>query len=468
VVAVSVALVLSLGAFATPLDDYVKAPDSSYRYSVAKTIPGAGYTAYVLDMVSQNWRTKEEVDRTEWQHWLMVIKPDNVTANKALLWITGGSNGRSAPNNADLMLVSIALMSNSVVAELRMVPNQPLNFPDGGRPRSEDAIIAYTFDKYVKTGDATWPLLLPMVKSAVRAMDTVQDHIAKATEGKLKIEQFVVSGGSKRGWTTWLTAAVDKRVCAIAPAVIDVLNMDEQMRHHVAAYGFYSSAIDDYEEMKIFERLDTPQGQALTKFVDPYEYRDRYTMPKCLVNSSGDQFFLPDSSQFYFHDLPGEKYIRYCPNTDHGLGGSDAHETLLAFHKSVLAGAQRPRFNWTIKADGSIEVKTQTPPQAVALWQATNPKARDFRLETIGKVWTSTALTDQGGGTYVAKVDKPAEGWTAFFVELTFESGFGVPYKFTTDVKVLPETLPHQQKVGFDVDTDRELVDMAVVLSGDF
>jgi len=37
------------------------------------------------------------------------------------------------------------------------------------------------------------------------------------------------------------------------------------------------------------------------------------------MNSTGDQFFLPDNSQFYFQDLPGEKYLRYVPNTDHSM-----------------------------------------------------------------------------------------------------------------------------------------------------
>jgi len=443
-------LVFAAAQFAsgTPLDDYVAAPDDSYTYSVVKTVSGPAYTAYILEMTSQSWRSKDEVDRTLWKHWLTIVKPANAAGDKTLLYINGGSNNRSAPETPDNMLIGLAISAGSVVADLKMVPNQPLMFPDGGRPRSEDGIIAYTFSKCMATGDNTWPLLLPMVKSAVRAMDTIQSHLKSLDTGALDIKQFVVSGGSKRGWTTWLTAAVDKRVVAIVPAVIDVLNMDEQMRHHFAAYGFYSDAIADYSEMKVFERLDTPEGQALTKFVDPYEYRDRYAaIPKCLINSSGDQFFLPDSAQFYFHDLPGEKYLRYVPNTDHGLGSSDAMQSLLVFYQSILKNAPRPKFSWSVKDASSIEVKTTTAPKAVKLWQATNPKARDFRLEIIGPAWKSTDLGARGAGTYVAKIAEPKEGWTAFFVELTFDSGGPIPYKFTTEIHVVPETLPFADKL---------------------
>ncbi|MHC4557186.1 MAG: PhoPQ-activated pathogenicity-related family protein [Planctomycetota bacterium] len=436
-------------AFGTPLDDYVAAPDANYSFNVINTVPGLGYTAYIIDMTSQSWRSKDEVDRTLWQHWLTIVKPDKASGNKALLWINGGRNGGNAPTSPNMLMVGVALGANAVVADLTMVPNQPLVFPDGGRPRSEDAIIAYTFDKYIATGDETWPLLLPMVKSAVRAMDTVQTHLSSLDTGALDITEFVVSGGSKRGWTTWLTAAVDKRVIAIVPAVIDVLNMGEQMKHHFSAYGFYSDAIADYGEMKVFERLDTPEGKALRKFIDPYQYRSRYKIPKFMVNSTGDQFFLPDSAQFYFHDLPGEKYIQYIPNTDHGLGPVAA-QSLVVFYKSIQAGSSRPKFSWSVKDDHSIEVKTTTTPTAVKLWQATNPKTRDFRLEIIGPAWTSSPLSEQGSGTYIAKVPKPEEGWTAFFVELTFDSGGPMPYKFTTEIHVVPETLPFADKLSFD------------------
>ncbi len=435
-------------AVGTALDDYVAAPDASYSYSVVKTVPGPGYTAYVIELTSQTWRSKDEVDRTLWKHWLTIIKPNNATSDTALLWINGGSNRNSPPDAPDKMIVGIAMAANAVVADIKQVPNEPLTFPDGGGPRSEDGIIAYTFVKFMSTGDATWPLLLPMVKSAVRAMYTVQKHLASLDTGAINIKHFVVSGGSKRGWTTWLTAAVDKRVVAIAPAVIDVLNMDEQMQHQFAAYGFYSQAVADYEDLDIFEKLSSPQAEPLLKTVDPYEYRDRYAnIPKLLINSSGDQFFLPDSAQFYFADLPGEKHLRYVPNTDHGLGGSDAPQSLLAFFKSVLTGEHRPNFTWTVKDDDSIEVQIgATKPSAVKLWQATNPKARDFRLQTIGKVWKSSDLSEQGAGRYVAKVPAPPKGWTAFFVELSYPSGSGFLHKFTTEVHVVPDTLPFAKK----------------------
>jgi PhoPQ-activated pathogenicity-related protein len=335
------------------------------------------------------------------------------------------------------------MTANAVVADIKQVPNQPLTFPDGGGPRSEDGIIAYTFVKFMSTGDATWPLLLPMVKSAVRAMDTVQKHLSSLDTGGLDIKHFVISGGSKRGWTTWLTAATDQRVVAIAPAVIDVLNMDEQMKHQFEAYGFYSQAVADYDNLDIFDKLGSPEAKPLLDLVDPYEYRDRYAnIPKFMINSSGDQFFLPDSAQFYFDDLPGEKYIRYVPNTDHGLDNSDAPQSLLSFFKSVLTKEERPQYAWTVRNDDSIVVETLSKPSAVKLWQATNPKARDFRLETIGKAWKSSDLSEQGPGRYVAKVPAPAEGWTAFFVELSYPSDSGFLHKFTTEVHVVPDRLP--------------------------
>lgn len=433
-------LMLTTTQIATPLDDYVNKPDPHFSYTFVKTIEDGGCTAHVLDLVSQSWRSPSEVNRTIWHHWLTIIIPETVETDMGLLYITGGSNDDPAPKSLHPTLAAIARDTKSVVTEIRMVPNQPLVFPGETMKRYEDAIIAYTFDKYIHTGDPTWALLLPMAKSAVRAMDTVQHYVPEATNNKAAVKKFAVAGASKRGWTTWLTAAADKRVAAIMPIVIDVLNMTEQMIHHHAAYGFYSTAIEDYEHMDIFSRLNTPRGRELQKFIDPYNYRDRYAMPKFVLNSSGDQFFLSDSAQFYYHDLPEPKRLRYVPNTDHGLN-ADAHKSLALFYKAIVEDSPVPDFSWKIE-DSRIKVNLgQTAPAQIKLWQATNKKARDFRLETIGKAWKSSTL-EKTGNTVTAQVPTPEKGFTAFFVELTYPRG----HVFTTQILVTPDTLPFADK----------------------
>jgi PhoPQ-activated pathogenicity-related protein len=151
---------------------------------------------------------------------------------------------------------------------------------------------------------------------------------------------------------------------------------------------------------------------------------------------------LPDSSRFYFDDLKGEKYLRYIPNADHGLRGTDARESSLAFYQAFLDGTPRPRFTWTFEANGDIRVVSKDKPDAVKLWQATNAATRDFRLMTIGPAYQSTDLPDKGGGIYVGRVAQPEKGWTAYFVELTWPSGGKYPFKFTTAVRVIPDTEP--------------------------
>jgi PhoPQ-activated pathogenicity-related protein len=430
----------------TSLDRYVYAPDPTYRWRVVHRADGDGYQAFVLELTSQSWRSAVEVDRPVWKHWLTVVKPLKATSDAALLFIGAGSNNDPAPKAADARSVRFALETNTVVADLGMVPNQPLVFRDSrDQRRSEDDLIAYTRVRHFETRDDTWLVRLPMVKSGVRAMDAVQELMASAAGGRLAINRFVVSGGSKRGWTTWLVGAVDKRVMAIMPTVIDALNSEMITRHHFEAMGFFSSALDDYVNHGLFpHKIGTPEYRAVLDVEDPYVYRhrDQLKMPKFLVHASGDQFFLPDNSRFYFNDLQGEKYLRYVPNTRHNLAGSDARDSMLAFYQAVLAGRARPRFSWTRDAGGTLRVDVVDRPRQVTLWQAHNPKARDFRLDTIGEAYQPAPLAADQSGAYVARVPKPAEGFTAFFVELVYDSGTSTPFKFTTDVSVVPDVLP--------------------------
>ena len=426
----------------TALDRYVAVPDTNYSYTLLNTISGAGQTTYVLELRSQAWLTTNEVDRPVWKHWLIIVKPTVVTNSLSLLWIDGGSNPGTQPTSADPILASIAVGTGSVVTQLRMVPNEPLTFADEGFPRTEDSLIVYTWDKFLRTGDEKWPARLPMTKAAVRAMDTVTSFCATNGSG-LNLDKFVVAGGSKRGWTSWTTAAVDRRVVAIIPASIDVLNVEACLTHHFSAYGFWAPAIQDYVDMGIVNWTGTnsPQFQALMDIEDPYAYRDRLTMPKFEIWGSGDQYFLPDSSQFYFPDLPGVKYMRCMPNANHSLN-LDAYVTLKACYQSVLFNTPLPQFSWTLQASNVIRVVATDLPATATLWQAVNANARDFRLEAIGAVWTSSPLTNQGGGVYSDAVTVPPKGWKAFFIELTYPRSGLETLKFTTQVYVVPDTLP--------------------------
>ncbi len=426
------------------LYDYVNTFDSSYTWSLSYTGVGAGYTYYALNMTSQTWHSGD-VNDPAWDHWVKIVVPTGAISSSALLFIDGGSNTESLPTSPDPGLLSLALTTHAVTVQLRGVPDESVYFFDE-MPidyRSEDEIISYTFNQFVThlgdPGNETWPLLLPMVKSAVRAMDTAQAFIPTVTGGST-IDDFVVTGYSKRGWTTWLTGAVDTRVKAIIPGVIDLLNMDESFVHHYGFYGFFSPAVGDYQDFDLIQNVLEPANQDLGRIVDPYSYlfnSNLTNIPKLLIDSTGDEFFVPDSGQFYMHDVPGPLYVRYIPNTGHGLD-SCASDSTLTFFDAYLNNRTLPQYSWTDEQDGSLRVETTSSPTQVLLWYATNPNERDFRHGYHPEiVWQSTVLSDQGGGVYVGDMPVPASGATAFMIELTFPSAIpGVPYVFTTEVRV--------------------------------
>lgn len=429
----------------TALDRYVRKPDSSFQYKLVRTIPCSGVTTFVLEMTSQQYLTEDEINTPVWQHNLVIVKPDAVTTSKALLFIAGGSIPLRPPTSADAFYVDIAKTTGSVVAEIRQIPNEPVIMAGETKKRSEDGIIAYTWRKFLETGDEKWPLRLPMTKASVRAMDAVTGFLASGEGGGVKVDQFVVSGGSKRGWTTWTTAAVDKRVIAIAPVVIDMLNMVPSFIHHFRVYGFYAPAVGDYFSEGIMDWAGTKQYQDLLKIEEPYEYRDRLTMPKFLLNSAGDQFFVVDSSQFYWNDLLGEKHLRYVPNTDHGVTRrSDAAISLAAFYESVVKNTPRPSYTWRFLPGGVIEWRTKDKPKSVRMWSAHNPNARDFRLESLGPQYKSVDLADQGNGVYRVTPPSTESGYTAYFIEAAYPGAGKYEMKFTSGVRVTPDKYPFE------------------------
>ncbi len=418
-------------AFASPLTDYVNREDATYAYNVTNKQPLAKNTAFIIEMKSQTWQG------LEWKHWLTVIKPETVThPGKSLLLITGGNNGSASPNlkSDEARIVNqLASTTGTVVAMLEQVPNQPLF--DG---KEEDGIIALTFDKFLKGEGDDWPLLLPMVKSAVRAMDTIQ-AVGKQDMGA-NIDGFVVLGGSKRGWTTWLSAVADKRVVGIAPAVIDMLNMVPQAKNQLASYGTFSDQIADYTQNNIQARMNSPEGERLRAVVDPFSYRDALTLPKLIVLGTNDPYWNVDSSSTYFPDLKGDKYLYYCANTGHdvNLGGVAA---ITAFYESIVHGTKLPETTWQRNAEGALEVKWSDPSGRARLWKATAP-SRDFRKAE----WSAEDLPGQGSATVT--LPTPEQGWLAYYVEVVFNNPNGGTAGQCTTMTVVPDTYPFPDAVA--------------------
>ena len=433
----------------TSLDMYVARPDASFDFAVVDASVGNGYVIFDLAITSQMWRSPSQVaNRNEWEHVMRIVVPDSIQHDTALLHIRGLNNDQRAA----FVDTETAVTTGTIVVELTQVPNQPLEVANGQGsfdPLVEDALLARTFRHFLDGGDDEWPALLPMVKSAVRAMDATQQFMA---EQDVVISDFVVTGASKRGWATWLTAATDDRVVAIVPRVTDVLNMDEQMAYQRRAYlgvtdntcGGYACATADYVLEGVMDELDTQRGQELLQIVDPFEYRDRLEIPKYIINAVGDEFFLPDSTQFYYDELVGSKYLRYIPNANHSTQGLIAETAIRDFYGAVLADIELPEYSWDVESGGkTIRVQTESSPTRVNLWQASTAGARDFRLDGFGEEpqWETSPLVADENGDFVATVAEPTDlGATAFMVELEFDVN-GREFFVTTEVSVVSAAL---------------------------
>jgi len=420
----------------TDLDIYVHNDDSSFSYKVIKVEEFDEYFIHSVKLNSQNFLQSKDVNQTTWSHWLSIIEPKEIDKETALLVIGSGDTNDSLPM-AQESLIKIALTSRSIVGELKAVPNQPLKFADEDFSRWEDAIIAYTWNKYFLTGDSKWPARMAMTKSAIAAMDTIQT-VFKSNN----VKNFVVSGASKRGWTTWTTAATDNRVIAIIPLVIDLLNIKPSFEHHWNAYGFWAPAVQDYVDINIMDWWGSPEAESLFNLVDPFSYKERYQFPKYIINAAGDEFFIPTSSQFYFEELPGEKHIRYVPNVGHGLNGSYILESIASFYLSILNEVPRPNYKWIFHKNGQIELNTASQPTEVKLWWADNPSGRDFRIGVIGKSWKSKSVKANSKGKYITSIQRPEDGWKAYFLEAVYDNADSLPFVVTSEVRVSPDTLP--------------------------
>lgn len=400
------------------LADYLARPDPGFAWRLRSVGRYRGAEWVELILTSQTWRG------VPWHHQLYLIRPAKLSpaSHQALLVIDGGKwrpeyaqpAAAPAPPKRAKLFHTIANRLASPVVVLRQVPNQPLF-----NGLSEDALIAHTLQQYLRSGEPDWPLLLPMVKSVVRAMDVAQRELQE--RWSQRIEGFTLTGASKRGWTTWLTAAADGRVRALAPMVIDVLNIGPQMRHQRATWGGLSEQIADYTERQLIEQLGTEAGQRLLGIVDPYAYREQLTQPKAVILATNDRYWPLDAAWLYWDGLKGPKYPVYLPNQGHKL--TDFRRMIAAInavHQSTAQGRSLPDLKWHFEQSAAgvlLTLEANPRPRLVRAWLARSD-SRDFRDST----WRGKPIK-QRRGRYRYWLERPVKGFRAVYAEAVFGSG---------------------------------------------
>ncbi len=407
-----------------PLRDYVSAPDGAFAWEeVFRDDLVDGATLRRLELVSQVWQS------AEWRHRVDVVVPQHIESNptQVLLVVAGDAGNDGFLTYAGL----IASRIGAPAAVLYDVPNQPLL---GGL--REDALIAESFARYLEDGDEKIPVLLPMVKAAVRAMDAVEQLVE--VDLGMHVSGFVVTGGSKRGWTTWLTAAVDDRVSAIVPLAYDNLNMSAQMQYQLDTWGAYSSQVSDYTRRDIPQLLLSGEDPArrLEAMIDPYAYRDDIVVPKLIVTGTNDAYWPLDAGELYLDDLKGETFILNVPNAGHGLesGIDRVVGGLLALFLQADGRIDLPILGWEVHegdGDALVSLTSDLEPVAVRAWTATS-RTGDFR----GSNWTAADMAFEDEA-FAYRLSVPGDRRLAIFVEAEYALDGGGTFFLSTRISML-------------------------------
>ena len=412
------------------LKSYINNGDDSFMWEYRDSLVKEDYTAYRLRMRSQTWREKE------WIHELVIFVPREIKNSETLIHISGGNaneeTGEPNYHKWDHYLIgymgNIASRCKALTAVLWQVPRQPLY---GGK--YEDELVSYTLHNFQNDGDYSWPLLFPMTKSAIRAMDAIE-QFSEQRGHKIKSNRFVTNGISKRGWTTWLTAATgDKRVVAIAPMVIDILDMPVSVPYQRHMYGSYSIHIQDYVNLGLTEQLTNPAGKELVTMIDPYSYRDKFDLPKMVFFGSNDEFWCVDAVKNYIDQIPGQTYTSYVTNAGHSLGDkSAAFNTLEAFFVQTINNKKYPKFEYKVsegKESATITLSLDKRHlEQIVVWEAESDN-KDFRPQKF----VPSKLNIAHRAKAKVEVAYPKQGYKAFLITAKYRHpNGGEPYNITT------------------------------------
>jgi hypothetical protein len=190
-------------------------------------------------------------------------------------------------------------------------------------------------------------------------------------------------------------------------------------------------------------------------------------MPKYVASMTGDEFFVLDSSRYWYEKMKSEAQpvlISMHPDADHSSATAipSLIPSMAAFMSNTATNRALPTISWSMDYDNgqikvSIDKEWQTTSRTVQLWKShtcefEEPR-RDFRMTNLDKqtlkhcrcgpavphkdgmcfnlmssIWTNSTMTadsslDASGNTYLASIKAPKKWekrWDAFFVTVEF------------------------------------------------
>ena len=427
----------------TSMSDYIESTKNEFSYDIQEVIYEENWTGYHIKMISGEWLDSKKVDQVEWWHYVDIIIPKQTTSSTGIMFIDGGEKSDDY-FRLDAQSIENAIKTEAVIVNVSNIPFQPLNFLSSEQDSfEEDDLIAFAWNKFLKQGakqkDVEWLPRFPMTRAIVRAMDLAQEIVL---QNDIVVKDFVVSGASKRGWTAWTTAAVDSRVKAVVPMVIDMLNLVPSFENHYRSYGEFSPAIQEYVNYNIQDWLGTEEFKVLMSYIEPFSFIDKFTMPKYIINAGSDEFFSTDSWRFYYDKLPGEKIIRYVPNKNHSLDGRYLTEDLVSYFYRVINDIEIPSLSWNLSDNKLIAELDYDGEYDVSVWTAKNDNGRDFRLWEEGELWEETSIGKLANNKYELNVSSNLKGYKATMIEFTIDPESEFPLIISTGPFVFPEKYP--------------------------
>ncbi len=427
----------------TSMSDYIESTKNEFSYDIQEVIYEENWTGYHIKMISGEWLDSKKVDQVEWWHYVDIIIPKQTTSSTGIMFIDGGEKSDDY-FRLDAQSVGNSIKTESVIVNVSNIPFQPLNFLSSEQGSfEEDDLIAFAWNKFLKQGakqeDVEWLPRFPMTRAIVRAMDLAQEIVL---QNDIIVKDFVVSGASKRGWTAWTTAAVDSRVKAVVPMVIDMLNLVPSFENHYRSYGEFSPAIQEYVNYNIQDWLGTEEFKVLMSYIEPFSFVDKFTMPKYIINAGSDEFFSTDSWRFYYDKLPGEKIIRYVPNKNHSLDGRYLTEDLVSYFYRIINNIEIPSLSWNLLDNKLIAELDYDGNYDVSVWTAKNDNGRDFRLWEEGELWEETSIGKLANNKYELNVSSNFKGYKATMIEFTIDPESEFPLIISTGPFVFPEKYP--------------------------